>query len=312
MRFFGLRAAVLALAVVTVTFSACNSSKGTANKPGEPASAAPSEPAVETAGIKITGSDTMVNLAAAWQEAYKKNNPDVALQVSGGGSGVGIAALCSGTIDIATSSRPLKDAEREKAKINTGKTPVEFKVGLDALAIYVNKDNPIETISIPELAGIYGEGGTIDKWQDLGVDNKACPSGNIVRYSRQNSSGTYQYFKEAVIGEKGSYKDGAIQQGGSSDVVGAVTKNPCAIGYSGMGYRTPEVKLVPVSKEKGQPGVAPSSETALDGTYPISRPLFLYTLGEPEGNVKAFIDWCMGAEGQAVVEEVGYVANPKK
>jgi len=303
-----MRAVVLALAAVTVTFSSCK--KESTSKPTDPA--APAASTEESGSIKITGSDTMVNLASAWQEAYGGKNPDVAIQVSGGGSGVGIAALCSGTIDIATASRPMKEKEFELAKTNTGKTPVEFKVGLDALAIYVSKDNPIESISIPELAGIYGVDGKIEKWMELGVENTACPTGEIIRVSRQNSSGTYQYFKEAVLGEKGDYKQGAISQSGSSDVVALIAKTPCAIGYSGMGYRTPDVKLVPVSKEKGQPGVAPSTETALDGTYPISRPLFIYTLGEPTGTLKSFIDWVLSADGQKIVEEVGYVPNPQK
>jgi phosphate transport system substrate-binding protein len=262
--------------------------------------------------IKITGSDTMVQLAQAWAEAFMKKHPDISVQVKGGGSGIGIAALSSGKIDVATCSRAMKTDEIETAKKNTGKDPKQIKVGLDALAIYVNKHNPIESISIPELAEIYGEQGTFTKWEQLGVDNTACKDGQIIPITRQNSSGTYVYFKEAVLGEKGEYKQGLGAQSGSSDVVNLITNTPCAIGYSGMGYRTPEVKVLKVSKKKGEPGIEPSIETATDGTYPISRPLFLYTLGEPSGATHEFVQWVLSDEGQQIVEKKGYVPLPKK
>lgn len=263
------------------------------------------------AGIKVTGSDTMVNLAQAWQEAYHKKHSDVQIQVKGGGSGVGIAALCSGKLDIATSSRKMKPKELEQAKANSNKEPKEYVVGLDALAIYVHKDNPIESISIPQLADIYGEEGKAESWSDIAVENTACDNGKIIRITRQNSSGTYMYFKEAVLGEKGEYKQGANTQPGSADVVEIVSKTPCAIGYSGMGYRTDKVKVVKVSKETGEPGIEPTAASATDGTYPIARPLFLYTLGEPTGATKDFIEWILSDEGQKVVTDLGYVPVPK-
>jgi phosphate transport system substrate-binding protein len=258
----------------------------------------------------MTGSDTMVNLAQAWQERYQQVKPDTAIQVKGGGSGVGIAAMLSGNADITTSSRKMTEDEITEAKENTGKEPKEFLVGLDGLAIYVHPDNPIESISIPQLAELYGQGGNVETWSDLGVDNRACPDGRIIRVSRQNSSGTYAYFRDAVLGEERGFKQGMTTQSGSSDVVGLVSKTPCAIGYSGMGYRSDEVKVVSVAKEEGQPAVAPTDETTLDGSYPIARPLFLYTLGEPEGEVKAFIDWVLSTEGQQVVKDSGYVPAP--
>jgi phosphate transport system substrate-binding protein len=253
----------------------------------------------------------MVNLAQAWAEAHHKKHPEVSIDVKGGGSGVGIAALCSGKIEIATASRQMKPKEIELAKNNTGKEPKEFKVGLDALAIYVNKNNPIESISIPELAQMYGEAGSIAKWKDLNIEISGCQDGRIMLIGRQNSSGTYAYFKEAVLGEKGEYRRGISAGSGSSDVVATVSTTPCAIGYSGMGYRTSAVKVAKVSKEKGSPGVEPSIESATDGSYPISRPLFIYTLGEPSGNIKAFAAWILSDEGQKIVEEVGYVPLPK-
>ena len=257
--------------------------------------------------LKITGSDTMVNLAAAWQERYKDVQPAVRIQVKGGGSGVGIAALCSGRIDIATASRPLKPDEAKRAKELTGKEPQEFIVGLDALAIFVHPSNPLESITIPQLAEIYGEGARITQWSDLDIHHEVCDEGEIIRISRQNSSGTYVYFKEAVLGKNREYKQGATSQSGSSDVVTLISNTPCAIGYSGMGYRSESVKMLKVAKKEGLSAIEPSKATTLDGSYPISRPLFLYTLGEPEGRVKEFIDWVLSPAGQQVVERLGYV-----
>jgi phosphate transport system substrate-binding protein len=198
--------------------------------------------------------------------------------------------------------------EIETAKTKTGKTPKEFIVGQDALAIYVNNFNPIDTISIPELKEIYGEGGTATKWKDLGIANSECGGeGEIVVVSRQNSSGTYEYFREAVLGKTGEFRQGMMSQTGSRDLVTIISTVPCAIGYSGMGYKTDEVKFVKVSKAKGEPGILPTVETALDGTYPISRPLFLYTLGEPAGVISEFITWVQGEEGQKVIEDEGFV-----
>lgn len=262
--------------------------------------------------VKVTGSDTMVGLAQAWAEAFRVDHPDISPQIKGGGSGTGIAALCSGKIQIATASRPMKPKEIELAKKNTGKEPKEFIVGSDALAIYVHKDNPIETISLEELAEIYGEGGKFTRWEDMGIANTACPDGEIIRVSRQNSSGTYAYFREHVLGENREYKQGATSQSGSSDVVALVSKTPCAIGYSGMGYSSEQVKVLKVSKAKGDPAAAPTLASALDGSYPISRPLYLYTLGEPSGAVREFVEWILSDEGQKIVERNGYVPIGKE
>ncbi len=257
--------------------------------------------------VRVTGSDTMVNVAQAWAEAFNGLHADISIPVKGGGSGVGIADLCAGKIEIATASRAMKPDEIERAKKNTGEDPKQFIAGRDALAIYVNLNNPIESISIEQLAEIYGEGGNTTRWEQLGVENSACPSGKIVRISRQNSSGTYAYFKEAVLGKKRDYKQGFTAQSGSSDLVALVTKTPCAIGYSGMGYRTPDVKVLPVAKTKDSPPIEPTIESAQDGSYPISRPLYLYTLGEPTGAVQEFIQWILSDEGQRIVEEQGYI-----
>jgi phosphate transport system substrate-binding protein len=262
--------------------------------------------------IVVDGSDTMVNLAQAWAETYQKSHPGVDIQVSGGGSGVGINSLIAGKVDMANSSRKMEEKEIAKFKENhPGKEPKEHIVGIDALALYVHKDNPIEQISIEELAEVYGDGGATVKWTQLGIKNTACASDEITRVSRQNNSGTYAYFREHVLGKKRNFKNGSIDQSGSKDVVSLVARTPCAIGYSGMGYKTPDVKWLKVGKKKGEAGIAPSPDAARDGTYPISRPLFIYTAGDPTGPLKEFIDWCKSPEGQKIVRDVGYVSLEK-
>jgi phosphate transport system substrate-binding protein len=263
--------------------------------------------------IQTLGSDTMVNLAQAWAEAYAKVVPNVSVEVSGGGSGVGIAALINGTADLANSSRHLEREEAEKAKKHNGKEPTEFMVGYDGLAIYVHKSNPLNEISMEELSEIYREGGKMDKWSDVGV--KGIPgskSNDIIRVSRQNNSGTYHYFRETVVGAKNDFKNGSLDMNGSKDVVEQVAKTPGAIGYSGLGYATPEVKIVKVSPKRGEPAIQPSIATVLDKSYPISRPMFMYTPGEPSPQAKKYLDWIMSEAGQQIVEKTGYVPLPKK
>ncbi len=257
--------------------------------------------------IRITGSDTMVNLVQAWAENYKNQRPEVAVQVAGGGSGVGIAGLIDGILDIAASSREIEPGELERATQRNGVKPSEFRVALDGLAIYTHRRNPIERISIEELADVYGEGGSILKWSQLGITNASCVSDEIIRVSRQNNSGTYVYFREALLGTSRELKMGSIDQSGSKDVVVLVSRTPCAIGYSGMAYAIPEVKRLELSRQRGGPAVAPSSQTASDGTYPLARPLYLYTRETPTGAVAEFLDWVLGGEGQKLVHEIGYV-----
>jgi len=260
--------------------------------------------------IVVDGSDTMVNLSQAWAESYHKKKPEANIQVSGGGSGVGINSLIAGKVDMANASRRMEEKEIAKAKANNaGKEPKELIVALDALAIYVHKDNPLDSISVEELAEIYGENGTITKWSQLGVTVPG--SDEIQRVSRQNNSGTYAYFREHVLGKKRDFKNGSIDQSGSKDVVALVSRTPSAIGYSGMGYKNDTVKWLKISAKKGQPGILPSAEAARNNTYPISRPLFIYTMGEPQGTVKEFMDWCRSPEGQKIVEEVGFVPLEK-
>ena len=189
----------------------------------------------------------------------------------------------------------------------------EHIVGFDALAVYVHKDNPLDSISIEELAEIYRQDGKIDTWSQLGIDSKALGNDKITRVSRQNSSGTYAYFREAVLGKSRDYKQGSLDQSGSKDVVALIAHTPSAIGYSGMGYATPDVKMLKISAKKGEPGIAPTVENAKkrEGRYPITRSLLIYTAGEANGQVKEFLDWIFGPKGQDIVTQMGYVPLTK-
>ena len=259
--------------------------------------------------IQVKGSDTMVNVAQAWAEQYKQAAPQVDVEVSGGGSGVGIAALEKGTIDIANSSRDMKPEEIEQARRNTGKEPKGIIVAYDALAVYVHKDNPLNEVTLEELARIYAEGGTATKWSQLGVTIPGVSDDEIVRVSRQSSSGTYEFFREHVLAKK-DFKLGSRDMNGSKEVVELVGNTLTAIGYSGMGYATPAVKKLKLAARKGDAAIEPTVANTLAKTYPLARSLFLYTLGEPEGQTRAYIDWILSPAGQKIVEASGYVPVP--
>jgi phosphate transport system substrate-binding protein len=259
--------------------------------------------------IQNKGSDTMVNVAQVWAEEYGKVAPDVEVEVSGGGSGVGLAALVKGAVDIANASRDIKPAESEQAAKNTGKAPVEFTVGFDALAVYVHKDNPLSEITIEQLTDLYAEGGKTTRWSELGVKIPGVSDDTIVRVSRQSSSGTYEFFREHALGNR-DFRLGSRDLSGSKEVVELVGGTLTAIGYSGMGYATPAVKMLKVTSKPGSPAVAPTVAAVHDKTYPLARSLHLYTLGEPQGAVKQYIDWILSDAGQKVVEESGYVPVP--
>jgi phosphate transport system substrate-binding protein len=301
----------LAAVALGVVFSAagCNKGDGGAGAPGS----SPGAVNTKKQSIQNIGSDTMVNLAQAWAEEYGKVEPSVSVEVSGGGSGVGIAALINGTAEIANSSRQIEPEEAEKARKATGKDPKEFLVGYDGLAVYVHKDNPLNEISMDDLGDIYREGGKIDSWSQIGVAKvPGAQNDKIIRVSRQNNSGTYHYFREVVVGKKADFKQGSLDMNGSKDVVELVGKTPGAIGYSGLGYATSAVKIVKVAKKKGEPSILPANATVLDKTYPIARPLFMYTPGEPTDNAKKYLAWIVSDAGQKVVDKSGYVPLPKK
>lgn len=254
--------------------------------------------------IQNKGSDTLVNVAQTWAEKYAEVNPDVAVAVTGGGSGTGISALINGTVDIANASREMEPDEIEQAR-SRGIEPVEFTVGFDALAIFLHPNNPLDSMTLEQLAEIYGEGGEIDSWSDLGVEIPGCNSGEIVLVSRQNNSGTYAYFREHVLGER-DFRLGSRDMHGSKDVVDLVENTPCAIGYSGLAYETEGIKMPSIAIDASSEPVVPSIDTAVDRTYPIARPLFMYTPGQPQGAVKAYLDWILGDEGQCILMAQGY------
>ncbi len=262
--------------------------------------------------IQNKGSDTVVNLAQAWAEEYKKIQPNVGIAVSGGGSGTGIAALINGTVDIANSSRPMKDEEKQAALKNTGKEVQEYVVGLDALAIFVHPSNPISGLTMEEIACIYGTDGKCDSWSDVrGTTVPGCDGNKIIRVSRQSNSGTYQYFREVVIGAEKDLKSGSMDLNGSKEAVDLVEKTPCSIGYSGMGYLNEKVKAICVSKDKDSNCIAPTLETATNKTYPIARELYMYTSGTPSEEVKAYMQWIMGDSAREITIKSGYVPVPK-
>ena len=255
--------------------------------------------------IQNKGSDTLVFVALAWAEIYGDVNPSVAVAVTGGGSGTGISAMVNGTVDIANTSRAMTEGEIEEAR-SRGVDPIEHVVGFDALAVFLHPDNPLDTLSISQLAEIYAEGGAYDAWSDLGVSIPGCSSDEIIRVSRQNNSGTYAYFKEAVLGQD-EYKPGSLDMNGSSEVVDLVGNTPCAIGYSGLAYANEIVEMPCILTDRGD-CVSPSAESAIDGSYPIARPLFMYTAGEPTGMIKEYMDWILGEAGQCILVDKGFAA----
>jgi phosphate transport system substrate-binding protein len=263
--------------------------------------------------IQNKGSDTLVNLAQAWAEEYKKVHPQVAIAVSGGGSGTGIAALINGTVDIANSSRAMKEEERAEALKNNGKQVSEFVVGMDALAVFVHPANPLAGLTIEEVACIYGEGGKCTHWSDIrGTVVPGCQGNKIIRVSRQSNSGTYQYFREAILGKKKDLKLGSMDLNGSRESIDLVEKTPCAIGYSGMGYLSKHVKAVCISKTADAQCIFPTLATAMDKSYPISRELYMYTSGEPTAEVKTYMAWTQSDEAKKITINSGYVPAPKR
>jgi phosphate transport system substrate-binding protein len=247
--------------------------------------------------ITVKGSDTMVILGQRWAEEYMKKNPGTAIQVTGGGSGTGISALINGTTDICQSSRPMKSTEKEKLRERYATTGAEIPVARDGLSVYLNASNPINELTMDQLKQIYT--GKITNWKDVGG-----PDGKIIPYSRENSSGTYVFFKEHVL-QNADYTPRAQAMPGTAAVVNAVGKEKLSIGYGGAAYAK-GIKILKVKKDAGSPAIAPDKATVVAGTYPLSRPLFFYLRNKPAGDLKSFVDWVLAADGQAVVDKVGY------
>ena len=257
-----------------------------------------------TAYISNTGSDTIVNLALAWAEKYQEIHPEIRISVSGGGSGTGIAALINQTVDIANASRKIKEEEIELANKN-GVDPQEFTIARDAIAVIVNPSNPIDRLTLQQISDIFS--GKINNWRELGSEDRP-----IVRISRETNSGTHVYFLEQVLrlGEKDNktlFSRDTLLLPSSEGIVSEIRDNPNAIGYDGLGYVTPELKVIAISKDGKTPYILPSIDTVNDGTYPIARDLYMYTAGEPSGSVKDYLDWIMTPEAQKIVGELGFV-----
>lgn len=268
-----------------------------------PADTAPGEE-VEGRAIQNKGSDTLVNLALAWAEAYQSVQPDVSIAVTGGGSGTGIAALINGTVDIANASREMKDEEIAAAQAN-GFDPVEIPVAIDALAVIVHPDNPVDGLTIQQLSDIYT--GRIVNWKEVGGDDRP-----IVLLSRETNSGTHVYFLEQVVrrGEDDNediFAPQTLLMPSSVGITSELRRNPNAIGYDGLGYVTEHEKVLAIAKDENSPYILPTVETGADGSYPLARFLFMYTAGEPEGSIAEYINWIRGPEGQAIVAELGFV-----
>jgi phosphate transport system substrate-binding protein len=252
----------------------------------------------ETA-IQVKGSDTMVNLMSNMAEAYMKAHPDVSIAVTGGGSGTGIAALINGTTDICAASRMMKKEEIDQAQ-SRNVTPVETKIALDGISLMVNRKNPVSELTLEQLKNIYT--GVYTNWSDVGGPNQP-----IIVLSRESNSGTYVFMQEHVL-EKKDYASTVRLMPSTAAVAKSVTDDKWAIGYGGVAYAEhADVKTIHVKKTPDAPAVAPTDVTVHDGSYPISRPLFLYTNGAPTGVVKAFVDYCLSPEGQKIVEDTGYI-----
>jgi phosphate transport system substrate-binding protein len=254
--------------------------------------------------IQNTGSDTMVNLALAWAEAYAVQHPDVRISVTGGGSGTGLAALVNGTADIANASRAINKDEIAKAATN-GFTPLEFVVARDAIAVIVNPENPVSRLSLPQLSKMYS--GQITNWREVGGEDRP-----IVLLSRETNSGTHVYFLQNVLrlgkaDDQTLFSPDTLLMPSSEGISAEVRQNPNTIGYDGLGYVTPDMKTIAVAQKDGGPYVMPSIATVNDKTYPIARDLYMYTHGTPAGAVKAYLDWIMAAEAQKVVADLGFV-----
>jgi phosphate transport system substrate-binding protein len=298
------RTALTIFALVSFAAVGCTRANPDSQKGNPAPSASGGGPAAPKGGpITMKGSDTMVILGQRWAEDYMKANANVTIQVTGGGSGTGIAALINGGTELCSSSRPMKDKEKEDVRAKRGADAVETKVALDALAVYVNDKNKVAELDLDQLQKIYL--GQTTNWKDIGG-----PDHKIVLYGRENNSGTYGYFKEHVLANK-DFAAEVQTLSGTSAVANAVKGDEFGIGYGGIAYAS-GIKLLKIKKTKDSPAVEPKLETAVDGSYPISRFLYVYTAGAPSGNSKAFLDWIVSDAGQKVVSDVGYFPLPKK
>jgi len=253
--------------------------------------------AAQAGTVTVKGSDTMILLGQRWAEEFMKKNPKTIIQVTGGGSGTGISALINGTTDICEASRSMKDSEKKQVQEKSGAPPVELPVAKDGLSVYVHESNPLTELSMAQLKAIFT--GKVTSWKQVGG-----PDVKIIPYSRENSSGTYVFFKEHVL-ENADYTPRAQSMSGTGAVVNAVAKDKAGIGYGGAAYAK-GIKVLKIKKDDKGPAIGPSDATIKDGTYPLSRPLFFYTRTKPSADIQAFTDWVLSKDGQAIVTKVGY------
>lgn len=258
--------------------------------------------------IQNKGSDTIVNLALAWAERYQTLHPDVSISVTGGGTGTGIASLINKTVDIANASRQMQPEELANAKKN-GVQPIEFVVARDAIAVIVNPQNPVNQLTLQQISDIYS--GKINNWKEVGGENRP-----IVRLSRETNSGTHVYFLETVLrmGIKGDmtlFSEDTLLLPSSEGITAEVKDNPNAIGYDGLGYVVPEVKVISIAKDADSAYIQPSADSVNNKTYPIARDLYMYTNGEPQGAMKDYLDWIVTPDAQKIVTDLGFVPIKK-
>ena len=254
--------------------------------------------------ITVKGSDTMVHLASSWAETFMKDNPGFEISVTGGGSGTGMAALINDTTDICASSREITEKERKLAE-QKGISPEEIVVARDGIAVVVNRKNPVNELTLEQLAQIFT--GRVTRWSAVGGTDE-----EIVVLSRESSSGTYVFFQERVL-NKQDYVATAKLMPATSSIIRSVQDSSGAVGYVGLGYALAaknQLKVLAVKADADSEAVIPSEETVGSGRYIIARPLYLYIKEKPTGTVKKFIDFCLSAEGQDVVKETGYVTVP--
>jgi len=254
--------------------------------------------------IQNKGSDTLVNLALAWAETYHNLHPEIEISVTGGGTGTGFTALINGTVDIANASRKIKTEEIQQVR-NQGFEPVEFTVANDAIAVIINPANPVNRLTLEQVSKIFQ--GLINNWQEVGGEDRP-----IVRVSRETNSGTHVYFLESVVRlgnlqSKALFSMDTLLLPSSEGIIAEVRDNPNAIGYDGLGYVTEEVKLVALAKKFTDPYVLPSVKTVIEGTYPISRGLYMYTRGQPSGALKDYLEWILSPDAQKITAQLGFV-----
>ena len=255
--------------------------------------------------LENKGSDTIVNLALAWAEQYQQLHPEIRISVTGGGSGTGIAALINGTVDIANASREIKEEEIQDA-VENGIDPVEYVIARDAIAVIVNPDNPINQLTLQQVSAIYS--GEIDNWSELGGEDRP-----IVRLSRETNSGTHVYFLETVLrlGDEENttlFSTDTLLLPSSEGIIAEVSDNPNAIGYDGLGYVTPDVKVLAIAKTASSQYIYPSGDTVNSNEYPIARDLYMYTESNPDDTLLAYLKWILSPEAQDIVTELGFVS----